>query len=456
MITAAIIILLGLILSTRRNPKASAAQSPGATVSIANRDSAGVTVSASTRSLPKRSQPSAAPTAEEIVANKVTQFGRNRREIVHAIARRLNQEVPPEVEKFFDAVEAGNWDEIDARWEEARKHFGQFNSSKENGTDLDPYRSAMLDAYGAAEQAHLWPAQELLDYGKTTLDSLRPGMVYVGGTDCGRWIPELLNEPGDAEHIMVTQNGMADSRYQEWISTLYGDRMKTLTPEESQRAFADYTADAARRLQHDQQFPDEPKQVRPGESIKFIDGKVQVSGQVAVMAINERLLQMLMLKNPDLTFATQESFPMQNTYGDASPLGPIMELNAPNAFTAERAAQSLDVWRNRAELYLTGNSTLSAFARSEYSHDATSAGNLLAAHNFPTEAEQVYRLAIQFSPDNPQPTAVLANFLTATGRETEGRQLIADFNQKYPDKMKELEQNRTFGSFTVTADVKTP
>src|SRR5947209_7415325 len=52
-----------------------------------------------------------AATAEEIVANKVIQFGRKRRELVHAIARRLNKDVPQEVEAFFDAVAAGNWEE---------------------------------------------------------------------------------------------------------------------------------------------------------------------------------------------------------------------------------------------------------------------------------------------------------------------------------------------------------
>src|SRR6185503_6191830 len=51
-------------------------------------------------------------TAEEIVAGKVKQFARSRREFVRAMARRANKEVPGEVERFFDALEAGNWDEV--------------------------------------------------------------------------------------------------------------------------------------------------------------------------------------------------------------------------------------------------------------------------------------------------------------------------------------------------------
>src|SRR5207249_559684 len=145
---------------------------------------------------------------------------------------------------------------------------------------------------------HDWPAQKLLDYGNAVLGSLRPGMVYVGGTDPGRWIPELLNETSGGEpHIIVTQNAFADSRYLDFMNTLYGDRFAALTQDDSKRAFDEYLADAQKRLQHDQQFPDEPKQLRPGEDVRITDGKVQVSGQVAVMAINEKMLQALMQKN---------------------------------------------------------------------------------------------------------------------------------------------------------------
>ena len=137
----------------------------------------------------------------------------------------------------------------------------------------------------------------LLDYGNAINAALRPGMVYVGGTDNGRWIPELLNDTSDGEqHIVVTQNALADGRYLDFVNDLYGERLSTLTQDESKRAFEDYVSDAQKRFDHDQQFPDEPKQVLPGEDIQVVDGKVQVRGQVAVMAINERLLQMLMQK----------------------------------------------------------------------------------------------------------------------------------------------------------------
>ena len=112
------------------------------------------------------------------------------------------------------------------------------------------------------------------------LDPLRPGMVYIGGTDEGRWIPELVNDTSEGEqHIIVTQNGLADGSYLQYVSELYGDRMNTLTQEDSQKAFQEYLTDAQKRFQHDEQFPDEPKQIRPGEDVQVKDNRVQVSGQ---------------------------------------------------------------------------------------------------------------------------------------------------------------------------------
>jgi hypothetical protein len=128
------------------------------------------------RSSSHSSRPSPAPTAEEVVAAKVVQFGRNRREIAQAIGRRANRAVPPEVEKFFDAVEAGQWEEIKTEFDALAKRSGQYEHST-HSPDLDLFWPAVLDAYGVAEQAHLWPAQRLLDYGEAgSARSARDGL----------------------------------------------------------------------------------------------------------------------------------------------------------------------------------------------------------------------------------------------------------------------------------------
>src|SRR6185369_12452879 len=107
------------------------------------------------------------------------------------------------------------------------------------------------------------------------------------------------------------------------------------------------------------------------------------------------------------------------TYANALPLGPLMELNArsdQNTFTADRATQSLDYWRNAAQQVLSDfDATSSEAVLRSYSHDASAAANLLAAHDFNSQAEETYRLATELWPGNPESVGGLANLLAATG-----------------------------------------
>ena len=106
-----------------------------------------------------------------------------------------------------------------------------------------------------------------------------------------------------------------------------GPEINTPTPAESQMAFSQYLADAERRLAHDQQHPNEPKQIRPGEDVRIQDGKVQVSGQVAVMAINGILTKIIFDRNPTNAFYVEESFPLDWMYPHLTPYGIIMKIN---------------------------------------------------------------------------------------------------------------------------------
>src|SRR5260370_12281556 len=102
---------------------------------------------------------------------------------------------------------------------------------------------------------------------------------------------------------MVTQNAFADGRYLDFLSTLYADRMTTLTTEDSQPAFQNYAADAQKRFEHDQQFPAEPKQVRPAEDLQMVDGKARVSGVASVTPTTHKLPHSLIQQHPDLSSA---------------------------------------------------------------------------------------------------------------------------------------------------------
>jgi hypothetical protein len=371
-------------------------------------------------------------TAEEIVAAKLSQFSRNRRDVLRGMAKRYGLDIPSEAQRFFDAAEAGRWDEMQTLFQSLK------NLRQEGGHDgLATLWGPILETYGVAESTHLWPAQKLLDYGNAILDSLRPGMVYVGGTDPGRFIPTLLNETSDGEHhIVLTQNAMADNSYLKYVDFLYGGNFATLKDGDSQSAFQQFMADAQKRLKHDEEFPDEPKQIRPGEDVRMTDNRIQVSGQVAVMEINELLLHDFMDKNPDATFALEESFPLKSFYSNSIPLGPIMELGVSDAqtrFTLERATQVVDYWRDVAQQLMADPETPEGSdPRKTYSKMVSSQAHLLEDRKFTADAEQAYRLAVQLEPSSPEAAYGLANLLTANGKSDEARGIIESFQQRYP------------------------
>ena len=101
----------------------------------------------------------------------------------------------------------------------------------------------------------------------------------------------------------------------------------TPTIPDSQQCFSDYLADAQRRVEHDQRFPNEPRQIKPGEDVHIIDNRVQVSGQVAVMSINGLLTKVIFDHNPTNEFFVEESFPLDWMYPYLTPFGIIMKIN---------------------------------------------------------------------------------------------------------------------------------
>lgn len=429
-----LLVLLAILLRREREELASDHVSPASAGQVIPADSAGITVERMRRA---PSTAGVTPTAQEIVARKVAQFGRNRRELIRAIAWRTGKEIPLEVEKFFDAIEAGDWEQIDALGKSLSKRSGQYEGST-HSEELDPFWPTALDVYLTAEAAHDWPAQKLLDYGNAILGALRPGMVYVGGTDPGRAIPTLLNETGEGEHhIVITQNALADNRYVEFMNTLYGDRFGALTQEDSKRAFDEYIADASKRYEHDQQFPDEPKQLRPGEKVEFTDGRFQVSGQECVMAINEKLLRTLMEKNPDLSFAMEESFPFKSMMGNATSLGPIMELGVQdeqNTLTHERASQTVDYWRTTTQQLLSDSEAVdSREVRMSYSKLISSQAGLLLDQGYAAEAEQAFILANQMAPTSPEAVFRYVNLLVDQGRVGEAIPIAQNASTLVPD-----------------------
>lgn len=130
---------------------------------------------------------------------------------------------------------------------------------------------------------------------------------------------------------------------------VYPDQeMYIASPVDSQDCFNEYLTDAQKRLQ--------AGQLKPGEDVRIIGGKVQVSGQVAVMAINGLLTKVMFDENPDNEFFVEESFPLDWMYPHLTPFGVIMKINRQPllALSEDVLARDHEFWSQYSER-LIGN-----------------------------------------------------------------------------------------------------
>jgi tetratricopeptide (TPR) repeat protein len=118
-------------------------------------------------------------------------------------------------------------------------------------------------------------------------------------------------------------------------------------------------------------------QLRPGEDVRIDGGKVQVSGQVAVMAINALLTKVIFDKNPNHEFYVEESFPLQWMYPHLTPYGIIMKINRTplSDLTEEMLLRDHEFWSQYSErlignwiTYDTPVSNICQFAEEVYLH----------------------------------------------------------------------------------------
>ena len=249
--------------------------------------------------------------------------------------------------------------------------------------------------------------------------------------------------------------------------------INTPSNDDSQRSFQEYLQDAQQRLEHDRRFPNEAKQIRPGEDVKIVDNKVQVSGQVAVMAINGLLTKVIFDKNPTNSFYVEESFPLDWMYPYLTPYGIIMKINRDKLpeLTEEIVQRDHKFWSDYSDrlvgnwiTYDTTVSNICAFAEKVYhrrdfkgfkgdprfvrDNDGQKAFSKLRSSiagvyswripqshsqdeqkRMIKEAEFSFKQAYAFCPYSPEAVFRYINLLISLGRVDDAR-LIANTSQK--------------------------
>jgi hypothetical protein len=259
-------------------------------------------------------------------------------------AEPLTNKVPPLVWSFFAAVRADDWDTATNLAGRLNRASGRYAVSDTN--TLSPALMTAIwppisETLGAYEQFHDWDNKWLRRFGSEIIGSIPKGSIYFGGTDPGRFVITALSEsPLEGRPFFtLTQNQLADSTYLEYLRKIYGRKLNIPTPEDAQKAFSDYMTDVQERIK--------TGGLRPGENARVVDGRMQISGEVAVMAVNGLIAKVVLDGNPDRQFYIEESFPLEWMYPQLLPHGLIFELQHKPlpGLSAEVIRKDHDYWQ---------------------------------------------------------------------------------------------------------------
>jgi beta-lactamase regulating signal transducer with metallopeptidase domain len=409
---------------------------------------------------PEASSPAPAPGAKPWFDARLRAFFTAKAAQAHRLAGLQQKPLAPEVWPYFQAGMAGDWQTATNLWVAMRQRVAQYGSANADekvcATTVWP---ALLETDLAWEQFANWKEKYVLAYGNDIIKSIPPGSIYFGGTDPGRGVITAMSEShADGKPFFtLTQNALADNTYLEYLQAMYGQSIYTPSLEDSRRCFQEYMADAQRRIPLNQ--------LKPGEDVRIEDGKVQVTGQVAVMSINGLLAKVIFDHNLKNEFFVEESFPLDWMYPHLSPNGLIMKINRQplprlseelvrqdHEYWSRYVAPMLGDWLNYdtpvAEvaafaLKVYGKRDLGGFkgdrqfvedtsARHGFSKLRSSIGGLynwrIANANTPAEKQQMakeadfaFRQACALDPVGPEPVFRYARLLLDLGRLDDAR-----------------------------------
>ena len=270
---------------------------------------------------------SRSPTEDSALRQKqiaqLEEFARAKEKQSEELAAKAGEKISPEFQRYFAAATKGDWRTVTNRFGYYKQHHGQYDHGT-NAT-IDSLRTAywapVLELCLAYEMVATCEPKYTQILADGIISSIPAGSIYFGGTDPGRGVPTAFSKShADADPFFtLTQNALADGTYLDYLRAMYGSKIHTPTAEDSQKCFQDYMADAQQRMQENK--------LRPGEDVKVIDNRVQVSGQVAVMNINGLMTKLIFDRNPDREFYVEESFPLDWMYPHLEPHGLIMKIN---------------------------------------------------------------------------------------------------------------------------------
>jgi tetratricopeptide (TPR) repeat protein len=167
------------------------------------------------------------------------------------------------------------------------------------------------------------------------------------------YLAEFIRQKPMGYSLVRLNRLLLEAAYPDAIATsiggLYPDREIYIpTVDDMQRCYSDYSVDVAQRMRE--------HRLRPGEDVVDENGRLQLRGQIAVMAVNGLVAKVVFDRNPKNEFYVEESLPLQWMYPHLTPFGIIMKVNRQPvpAFTEEMLDRDHAFWTQYSER-LIGN-----------------------------------------------------------------------------------------------------
>ncbi|HEY1663443.1 MAG TPA: hypothetical protein VGI03_13575 [Verrucomicrobiae bacterium] len=253
--------------------------------------------------------------------------------------------VVPGYASFFAAAQKGDWLAVNHAFKDFRNHAGQYEHSGKTDERLRGTKwQAVMEVWGTLDSMAEGNEKYSTLYANEIINSIPSGSVYFGGTDPGRFLitgMEKSQVNGDP-FFLITQNALADSTYLDYVRSMYGDRLYIPTSADSQKCFQDYSEDAQKRLKEGQ--------LKPGENVSVDpqSGRVQVTGQIAVMEINALLAKIIFDQNSNYDCYIEQSFPLDWMYPYLEPHEMILKLDRQRVagLSDTIVQQDHDYWTN--------------------------------------------------------------------------------------------------------------
>lgn len=279
---------------------------------------------------------------------EIRSFIRDKEAHARSLARELDLNISSDVWAFFATAHTGSVTDVTNAFERLKTRAGQYAGSRPDPKVTNPIWQTVVEVELAVEAFAGDDPRYSLAFGRGVIDSLPPGSIYFGGTDPGRGLVTALSRShAEGDPIFtLTQNALADRYYLDYLRATYGERLQLPDENDSRAAFEEYLQEARRRK--------ESGQLLPGEQVDIVKDpggrdRIQVSGNVSVMAINALLVKRIFEANEDREFFIEESFPLTWTYPHLTPHGYIFKLNREplDNLPAEIVRKDREFWRQQ-------------------------------------------------------------------------------------------------------------